>query len=138
MKFFHGISARSLEKAPISLLHEDRGHRSTDQYIEEQDEGLRPFLCEGRQILITRKLSTLHPEVSVWETVTPYYEKRNIHFYVNRCGFHIFNSHRPDLNDPETSEEPEEQFPDGMFRFEKGMISLLFLSIQGYITEHIF
>jgi len=29
----------------------------------------------------------LHPEVAVWETVTPYFEKRNIHFYVNRCGF---------------------------------------------------
>ena len=26
----------------------------------------------------------LHPEVRVWETVTPYFEKRNIHFYVNR------------------------------------------------------
>ena len=23
----------------------------------------------------------LHPEVKVWETVTPYFEKRNIHFY---------------------------------------------------------
>lgn len=31
----------------------------------------------------------LYPEVKVWETVTPYFEKRNIHFYVNRCGFHI-------------------------------------------------
>ncbi|MBO7700491.1 MAG: GNAT family N-acetyltransferase, partial [Eubacteriaceae bacterium] len=29
----------------------------------------------------------LHPEVKVWDTVTPYFEKRNIHFYVNRCGF---------------------------------------------------
>ena len=31
----------------------------------------------------------MHPEVKVWETVTPYFEKHNIHFYVNRCGFHI-------------------------------------------------
>ena len=64
----------------------------------------------------------LHPEVKVWETVTPYFEKRNIHFYVNRCGFHIvefFNSHHPDPNDPNTTEQMEEQFPDGMFRFEK-------------------
>lgn len=30
-----------------------------------------------------------HPEVKVWETMTPYFEKRNIHFYVNRCGFRI-------------------------------------------------
>ena len=64
----------------------------------------------------------LHPEVAVWETVTPYFEKRNIHFYVNRCGFHIvefFNSHHPDPNDPDMAEELDEQFPDGMFRFEK-------------------
>ncbi len=64
----------------------------------------------------------LHPEVAVWETVTPYFEKRNIHFYVNRCGFHIvefFNSHHPDPNDPDMAEELDEQFLDGMFRFEK-------------------
>ena len=66
----------------------------------------------------------LHPEVIIWETVTPYFEKRNIHFYVNRCGFHIvefFNSHHPDPNDPEMAEQMDEQFPDGMFRFEKRM-----------------
>ena len=66
----------------------------------------------------------LHPEVAVWETVTPYFEKWNIHFYVNRCGFHIvefFNSHHPDPNDPDTKEQMDEGFPDGMFRFEKRM-----------------
>ena len=66
----------------------------------------------------------LHPEVKVWETVTPYFEKRNIHFYVNRCGFHIvefFNSHHPDPNDPDVSEQMNDQFPEGMFRFEKVM-----------------
>ena len=66
----------------------------------------------------------LHPEVVVWETVTPYFEKRNIHFYINRCGFHIvefYNSHHPDPNDPDTAEKTNEQFPDGMFRFEKRM-----------------
>ena len=66
----------------------------------------------------------LHPEVRVWETVTPYFEKRNIHFYVNRCGFHIvefFNSHHPDPNDPDASREMDDQFPDGMFRFKKRM-----------------
>ncbi|MCR5230389.1 MAG: GNAT family N-acetyltransferase [Solobacterium sp.] len=71
----------------------------------------------------------LHPEVAVWETVTPYFEKRNIHFYVNRCGFHIvefFNSRYPDPNDPDpsspdTAEQTDDQFPEGMFRFEKRM-----------------
>ncbi|MBO6090385.1 MAG: GNAT family N-acetyltransferase [Lachnospiraceae bacterium] len=69
------------------------------------------------------EVEKLHPEVVTWETVTPYFETRNIHFYVNRCGFHIvefFNSHHPDPNDPEAEYgKPDEQFPDGMFRFEK-------------------
>lgn len=44
------------------------------------------------------EVERLHPEIKVWETLTPYFEKRNIHFYVNRCGFHIvefFNEHHP-------------------------------------------
>ena len=39
----------------------------------------------------------MHPKVKIWETVTPYFEQRNIRFYVNRCGFHIlelFNKYR--------------------------------------------
>lgn len=70
------------------------------------------------------EVEKLHPEVEVWETVTPYFETRNIHFYVNRCGFHIvefYNSHHPDPHDPDMAEEMDDQFPDGMFRFEKVM-----------------
>ena len=71
------------------------------------------------------EVEKLHPEVEVWETVTPYFETRNIHFYVNRCGFHIvefFNSHHPDLNDPDLTEETDGKSFDGMFRFEKRII----------------
>ena len=60
-------------------------------------------------------VEAMHPEVTVWETVTPYFEKRNIHFYVNRCGFHItayYNAHFCDPNDTEG-----ELFD--MFAFEK-------------------
>lgn len=68
------------------------------------------------------EIEKLYPQVAVWETVTPYFEKRNIHFYVNRCGFHIvefYNSHHPDPNDPDMRNQTDEQFPEGMFRFEK-------------------
>ncbi|MBR3258075.1 MAG: GNAT family N-acetyltransferase [Eggerthellaceae bacterium] len=70
------------------------------------------------------EVERLHPEVAVWETVTPYFETRNIHFYVNRCGFHIvefFNSHHPDPNEPEAYEGQDADGMDGMFRFEKRM-----------------
>ena len=66
----------------------------------------------------------LHPEVRVWETVTPYFEKRNIHFYVNRCGFHIvefFNRFHPDPNDPDAAAQIDEDAQDSMLRFEKRM-----------------
>ena len=68
------------------------------------------------------EMEKLHPEVTVWETVTPYFEKRNIHFYVNRCGFHIvefFNSHHVDPNDHDIGGSEDEEFSEGMFRFEK-------------------
>ena len=68
-------------------------------------------------------IEKLHPEVKIWETMTPYFEQRNIHFYVNRCGFNIvefFNKFHPDPNMTEADvKEFDEQFPDGMFRFEK-------------------
>ncbi len=77
-----------------------------------------------------REVERLYPETLVWETRTPNFEKRNIHFYVNKCAFHIvefFNSRHPE---PEAPDEPApdgrngdqpagEQ--DGMFRFEKRM-----------------
>lgn len=69
------------------------------------------------------EIEKLHPEVKIWETVTPYFEQRNIHFYVNRCGSHIvefFNRFHPDPRDPEMNcREDGEQCPEGMFRFEK-------------------
>ena len=74
-----------------------------------------------------REVERLYPETLVWETCTPYFETRNIHFYINKCGFHaveFFNRFHPDPHDPETGEENsydgEEGF-DGMFRFEKYM-----------------
>lgn len=69
-----------------------------------------------------------HPDAIVWETGTPYFERRNIHFYVNKCGFHIveyYNEKHPDPymqdedNMPDT--DPIPGFERGFFRFEKRM-----------------
>ncbi len=69
------------------------------------------------------QIEKMYPDVKVWETLTPYFETRNIHFYVNRCGFHIvefFNEHhRSPLEDAGNKES--EHSLDGMFRFEKKM-----------------
>ncbi|UFZ05083.1 GNAT family N-acetyltransferase [Bradyrhizobium ontarionense] len=62
-----------------------------------------------------------YPETKVWQTFTPYFEKRNIHFYVNKCGFKIveyYNAHNPLPHRP----APEGMPDDGdFFRFEKIM-----------------
>ena len=54
----------------------------------------------------------------MWETVTPYFEKRNIHFYVNKCGFKIVEYLSEKYHNPD-----EEGLPGGedFFRFEKIM-----------------
>lgn len=63
-----------------------------------------------------------YPDVRVWQTITPYFEKRNIHFYVNKCGFRIvefFNEKHIDKNyEPPESEKDLPCLHD-YFRFEK-------------------
>ena len=68
---------------------------------------------------IWKAIETMHPEVELWETCTPYFDRRNIHFYINRCGFHaveFFNEHHPDPHMPEQFDQE-----DGLFKFEKRM-----------------
>ena len=69
--------------------------------------------------LIWKSIEAMHPEVEVWETCTPYFDRRNIHFYINRCRFHaveFFNEHHPDPHMPEQFDQE-----DGLFKFEKRM-----------------
>ncbi|MCR5537591.1 MAG: GNAT family N-acetyltransferase [Succinivibrio sp.] len=71
----------------------------------------------GQQIFA--ELELLYPKVRLWQTMTPYFEKRNLHFYINCLNFQaveFFNPHHPDptLKGRECSEE--EQY---FFRFEK-------------------
>ena len=61
----------------------------------------------------------MYPRIKVWETCTPYFEKRNIHFYVNRCGFHIVEFFHDKYPDPNAEDADGGDSFDGMFRFEK-------------------
>ena len=70
-------------------------------------------------------IEELHPETVVWETCTPYFEKRNIHFYVNKCGFQIdqfwCEYFHPNHEMPDDKEHDPNEGPDEMFRFIKVM-----------------
>lgn len=105
----------------VIRIHGNRGHLEllfVSPHVHSKGIGYAAW-CE---------IEKRHPEVSVWETVTPYFEKRNIHFYVNRCGFHIvefFNSHHQDpnksLEELETADGSKTEDHSEMFRFEKKM-----------------
>ncbi len=64
-----------------------------------------------------------YPQAKTWELVTPYFEKRNIHFYVNKCGFHIVEF----VNKYHSSSNPHYHLSEGenplgrneFFRFKK-------------------
>lgn len=49
---------------------------------EKQDKGI------GKKIW--SMVEELHPNIKTWETTITYFDKRNIHFYVNVLGFHIY------------------------------------------------
>lgn len=61
-----------------------------------------------------------YPQTVVWRTHTPYFEKRNIHFYVNKCGFKIISFFNARHTDPHQSGPGDLPDDDG-FLFEKVM-----------------
>ena len=78
----------------------------------------------GNGFKIWKAIEELHPETRIWETHTPYYDKRNIHFYVNRCGFKIVEFFNPKHKDPHQISETAGNIPkenNYFFRFEKEM-----------------
>lgn len=103
----------------VLRINEKTGHNALELLFVNPEAHSKGIGYAAWQIV-----ESLYPETEVWETCTPYFETRNIHFYVNKCGFHIvefFNSRHPDPNDPDSGNETDEQVPDGMFRFEKRM-----------------
>lgn len=100
----------------VVVINEETQHNHLDLLFVKngvQSRGL------GKQIWFA--LEKLHPATKVWETCTPYFERRNIHFYVNICGFNItefFNEKHP------MADTPEDFIGDGnegLFNFEKRM-----------------
>lgn len=69
-----------------------------------------------------KQIEAMYPDTKIWETCTPYFEKRNIHFYVNKCGFQIdqfWCGHFQSKYD--TLDDDDQDGPDEMFHFIKIM-----------------
>ena len=70
-----------------------------------------------------QQIEALYPKTKVWKTCTPYFEKRNIHFYVNKCGFKIdeFWCEYYQTKHSMSQEDSNDEGPDEMFSFIKVM-----------------
>lgn len=118
----HETISRSIDKGTAyRIMHEGKtvgGAVITTEYDHGELELLFVSPCfhnKGIGYAAWCALEEMHPEVTVWNTVTPYFEKRNIHFYVNRCGFHIVAYYNEHFIDPD---DTEGEMTD-MFAFEK-------------------
>ena len=81
--------------------------------------------CHGKGIgtAAWRAIEVRYPETKIWETVTPYFEKRNLHFYINKCGFHAVEFYNPHHKAPNFADDDDFPGGDYFFRFEKVMKS---------------
>lgn len=104
----------------VIVLNPETNHNHLDLLYVKTD-------CQSKGIgqAIWQSIEKMHPETKAWETFTPYYEKRNINFYINKLGFHaveFFNKLHPD---PNQKDEHVGGMPDeaglNFFRFEKVM-----------------
>ncbi|MBB4199816.1 GNAT family N-acetyltransferase [Rhodoblastus sphagnicola] len=113
---YHILSGGRKVGGAVICIDETTQKNSLDLfYVSKSEQG------RGIGYKAWRAIETLHPQTRVWETCTPCFEKRNIHFYVNKCGFKIveyFNRNNPDPHAPGEREPPGEW---EFFRFEKAM-----------------
>ncbi|AXS40728.1 hypothetical protein D1F64_12520 [Breoghania sp. L-A4] len=104
-------------------INTETQHNSLDFFYVRSDQ-----LGRGIGRNAWRAIEATYPDTQVWTTHTPYFEKRNIHFYVNVCGFHIVEYHHAGHPDPRRLNEPDLPGDDGMFRFGKRMWGAAFLA----------
>lgn len=98
----------------VVLIDAASRHNSLDLFFVSVDTQSRGI---GRQAWSA--IEARYPATKMWTTHTPYFEKRNIHFYVNKCGFSIVTYYHAGHPDPHHPDQPP--LPGGMFKFEKVM-----------------
>ncbi len=76
---------------------------------------------KGLGLQTWKLIEATYPDTLVWETITPYFEKRNIHFYVNKCGFCIVEFFNP-RHRAEECTDMTVPGKDYYFRFAKRMM----------------
>ena len=119
---YHLVSDGKRIGGAVVNIDEASGHNTLELFFIAPE-----YHGRGLGLAAWRALEARYPQTRVWETVTPYFEKRNIHFYVNCCGFHIvefFNAHHvdPSLIVPRCPDGLPLPGMDEYFRFRKVMV----------------
>ena len=112
---FRVVSGGQIIGGVVVSIHPQTQRNSLDLFF------LNPEChSKGLGLAVWQAIEEQYPKTRTWETITPYFERRNIHFYVNKCGFHIvefFNPHHPDPHHPGSDLVGRDYY----FRFEKDM-----------------
>ena len=115
---YEAILDGELVGGAIVVINDETKHGHLDfLYVKNGIQG------KGIGQVIWRHIEACHPQITLWETVTPYFDRRNIHFYINRLGFHAVEFFWKGHKDPHHMDKPDDlpdnEYFDRMFRFEK-------------------
>ncbi len=100
----------------VLQIDPDTQHNALDLFYIRTDQ-----IGRGLGKRAWQAIEAQYPQTKVWETHTPYFEKRNIHFYVNSCGFKIVTYYHEGHQDPNGPDLDAMPGDGGMFKFEKVM-----------------
>ncbi len=105
----------------VLIIDEATQHNSLDLFFISPE-----YHCHGLGFAAWQAIEAKYPDTVVWKTITPYFEERNIHFYVNKCGFHIvefFNQYHVEKNVSHAKDKDRKymSWEKNYFRFEKVM-----------------
>ena len=118
---YHIVSNGQQVGGVVLKINEKTQHNSLELFFISPE-----YHSRGLGFVAWKAIEAKYPDTLVWETVTPYFEERNIHFYINKCGFHIvefFNKYHidPNMPCPENRSDKPVVGMDTYFRFEKVM-----------------
>lgn len=109
-EIYHIIVNKEKVGGVVLLIDNETNHNHLDLlflYTGKNNKGLG--------YTIWKAIESRYPNTKIWETCTPYFEKRNINFYINKCGFkavEFINEHH---------KGDEEYYIGEFLRFEKEM-----------------
>ena len=118
---YHIVSEGKKVGGVVLSINEETQHNSLDLFFISSE-----YHGKGLGYAAWKAIEKKYPKTIVCNTVTPYFEKRNIHFYVNKCGFHIiefWNKYHVDPHITDNNIENDSMIGcDEAFYFEKVMI----------------